>query len=196
MSDTQTPAARAQETQQTIAQLTSRLERAEKRLKGLQYAIPGLAMLSVAALLIHLDKPAAVSTKSVLAESFSVRNAKGDIVAQFGAGRDGSPSIAFLDADRKIRLMASVGASGPSLSLLDPREVSRAVLSLNDKSDPSLTLYNADKLSRDVLAIDSGGSGHLVLNGAAGGLDLASHDGRVRWTPSGGAPVDALPITK
>lgn len=70
------------------------------------------------------------------------------------------------------------------------------MLSLNDKSDPSLTMFNADKLPRSVFAIDQGGSGHLDLYGTAGGLDLAAHDGRVRWTPSGGAPVDALPVTK
>ena len=137
-----------------------------------------------------------VSAKSVIAESFAVKSARGDIVAQFGASRDGSPSIVFLDANKKIRLMASVGASGPSVSLLDPQEVSRATLSLNDKSDPSLTMSNADKLPRSVFAIDAGGSGHLVIYGAAGGLDLAANDGRVRWTPLSGTPVDALPVTK
>jgi hypothetical protein len=70
------------------------------------------------------------------------------------------------------------------------------VLSLNDKSDPSLTLFNADKVQRSVFAIDQGGSGHLVLYGTAGGLNLAAHDGRVRWSPLGAAAVDALPVAK
>jgi hypothetical protein len=35
--------------------------------------------------------------------------------------RDGSPSIAFFDATKKVRLMASAGVSGPSVSLLDLR---------------------------------------------------------------------------
>ena len=190
---TDTPVDQAQ---QTNACLTSRVERAEKELKRLRLAIPGLAILAIVPLFMQLDKPTVVSAKSVIAESFAVKSAGGDIVAQFGASRDGSPSIAFLDANKKVRLMASVGASGPSVSLLDPQEVSRATLSLNDKSDPSLTLSNADKRPRSVFAIDTGGSGHLVLYGAAGGLDLAANDGRVRWTPSGGAPVDALPVTK
>ena len=182
--------------QQTIARLTSRIERAEKQLKGLRFSIPGLALIAVVPLLMQLDKPTVISVKSVNAENFAVRSARGDIVAQLGAGKDGSPSIVFLDSNKKIRLMASVGTSGPSVALLDGQEVSRATLSLNDKSDPSLTMSNADKQTRSALAIDQAGSGHLVLYGAAGGLDLAASDGRVRWTPSGGAPVDALPVTR
>ena len=197
MTGTQTPSAPAQEqAQQTIEQLNSRLERAEAQMKSFRFAVPALAVLALLALFMKWDKPTVISAKSVIAESFAVRNAKGDLVAQMGADSDGSPSIVFLDANKKIRLMASVGASGPSVSLLDPQQVSRATLSLNDKSDPSLTMSNADKLPRSVFAIDKGGSGHLVLYGTAGGLDLAANDGRVRWTPSGGAPVDALPVTK
>jgi hypothetical protein len=220
---TDTPA--HEQTQQTIEQLKSRLERAERQMKGLQFSIPGLAVLTGVALFMQTglfnSKPTVISVKSVIAESFAVQSARGDIVAQLSASSDGSPSITFLDANKKVRLMASVGVSdgspsitffdankkvrlmatigvsGPSVSLLDPQEVSRATLSLNDKSDPSLALYNADKLPRSVFAIDNGGSGHLSLYGTAGGLlDLAAHVGRVRWTPSGGAPVDALPVTK
>ena len=116
--------------QQTIARLTSRVERAEKELKGLRFAIPGIAILAIVPLLMQLDKPTVVSAKSVIAESFAVKSAGGNIVAQFGVGSDGSPSIVFLDANKKIRLMASLGANGASLSLLDPQQVSRATLSL------------------------------------------------------------------
>jgi hypothetical protein len=185
---TDTPA--HEQTQQTIEQLKSRLERAERQMKALQFSIPGLAVLAGVALFMQLHKPTVIRAKSVIAESFAVQSARGDIVAQL------SDSLAFFDANKKVRLMATVGVSGPSVSLLDPQEVSRATLSLNDKSDPSLALYNADKVPRSVFAIDQGGSGHLDLYGTAGGLDLAAHDGRVRWTPSGGAPVDALPVTK
>ena len=207
---TDTPA--HEQTQQTIEQLKSRLERAEKQMKALQFSILVPTVLAGVALFMQLQKPTVIrvksviaeeisvkdviSAKSVFAENFAVRSARGDIVAELSANRDGSPSIALLDANKKIRLMAWVGVSGPSVSLLDPQEVSRATLSLNDKSDPSLVLYNADKLPRSVFAIDQGGSGHLDLYGTAGGLDLAAHDGRVRWTPSGGAPVDALPVAK
>jgi hypothetical protein len=197
MTATQTPSAPTEEqAQQTIEQLKSRLERAETQMKALRFTVPGFAILAVVAFLMQLDKPSVINAKSVLAGSFSVQNASGDIVAQMSAGSDGSPSIFFLDANKKIRLVASVGASGPSVSLLDPEQVSRATLSLNDKSDPSLTMSNADKHPRSVFAIDKGGSGHLVLYGTGGGLDLAASDGRVRWTPSGGAASDLLPVTK
>jgi hypothetical protein len=182
--------------QQAIEQLKSRLERTERQLKGARFIIPALAVLAGVPLFMQFDKPTVISAKSITAESFAVRNPNGDIVAQFSASRDGSPSIAFLDANKKVRLMAWVGSSGPSVSLLDPQEVSRATLSLNEKSDPSLSMSNADKLPRSVFAIDNGGSGHLVLYGTAGGLDLTAHDGRVRWTPSDGAPIDALPTAK
>ena len=197
MTGTQTPSAPTQEqTQQAIEQLKSRLERTEGQMKGLRFTVVGLSVFAIVALFRQWDKPTVISAKSVVAETLSVRNAKGDIVAQIGADSDGTPSIALRDANQKIRLLASVSASGPSVSLFDPQQVSRAMLSLNENSDPSLTMSNADKLPRSVFAIDKGGSGHLVLYGTAGGLDLAANNGRVRWTPSGGAPVDALPVTK
>ena len=177
-------------------QLRSRLERAEASLKGLRFSIPALAVLACVAILMHLDKPTAIGAKSVIAETFSVGNAQGNIVAQFGAGGDGFPSIAFFDANKKVRLIASIGASGPTVSLFDPQQVSRATLSLNDKSDPSLTLFNGNRVQRGVFAIDQGDSGHLILYGTAGGLDLTAHDGRIRWSPLAGAPVDALPVAK
>ena len=192
---TDTPA--HEQTQQTIEQLKSRLERAEKQMKALQFSILVPTVLAGVALFMQLQKPTVIRVKSVIAENLAVKSASGGIVAQLSASPEGSSSIAFFDANKKVRLMAWVGVSGPSVSLLDPQEVSRATLSLNDKSDPSLVLYNADKLPRSVFAIDTGGSGHLSLFGTAGGLlDLAAHDGRVRWTPSGGAPVDALPVAK
>lgn len=121
-------------------------------MKALRFTVPGFAILAVIAFLMQLDKPSVISAKSVLAGSFSVQNASGDM----SAGSDGSPSIFFLDANKKIRLVASVGVSGPSVSLLDPEQVA---LSLNDRSDPSLTMSNADKHPRSVFAIDKGGSG-------------------------------------
>ena len=86
---TDTPVDQAQ---QTIARLTSRLERAEKQLKGLQFTIPGLAILAVVPLFMQLDKPTVISAKSVIAESFAVKSAGGNIVAQFGPAEMALPA--------------------------------------------------------------------------------------------------------
>jgi hypothetical protein len=194
MSDEPTPISAARkEDSQLLDKMAQRLQRAERKLKNLQWSIVLVAVLACLPLLMRLDKAAVISGKSVIAESVLVQNTNGDIVAQFSAGRDGTPSISLFDANNKIRLLMSVGASGPSVSLLDPQQVSRATLSLNNKSDPSLSMSNADKLTRSVFSIDSEGSGRLVLYGAAGGLDRAAHDGRVHWTPAGSPPVDAFP---
>src|ERR1700730_6563807 len=96
MTDTQTPTSPTHEqAQQTIEQLKSRLERAERQMKQLQFSIPGFAVLAAVVLFMHLDKPTVISAKSVTAESFAVQSAKGDIVALFSARRDGSARIAF-----------------------------------------------------------------------------------------------------
>jgi hypothetical protein len=186
--------------QQTIERLTARLERVEGRLKGLQYSVPALAILTAASLIMQLNKPSTVNTKTVVAETFGVQNAKGDIVVRLGTTSDGAANIAFFDAQQKIRLMAGLGANGgPSLSLVDPQQTPRAVLSLNDQLDPSLTMFNAEKLPRAVISTDgadAGGSGHLIMYGAGGGLDLSAYDGHVRWTSREGAPLDAMPIKK
>jgi hypothetical protein len=183
--------------EQTIERLTARLARAERQLKGLQFAVPGLVILAVAAFAVQLLKPSPVHTETVVAETLGVKNSNGDVVVRLGTTADGAPSISFFDAQQKIRLMAGLSANGtPSLSLIDPQQVSRAVLSLNDQLDPSLTMFNAEQLPRAVFSIDTGGSGHLILYGAGGGLDLSAFDGRVRWNPRDGAPVDILPAKK
>lgn len=82
MPNTQTPTAPAHEqAQQTIERLKSRLECAEKQMKGLQFSIPGLAILAYVPLFMQLNKPTVISAKTVTAESFSVQSTKGDIVA-------------------------------------------------------------------------------------------------------------------
>jgi hypothetical protein len=144
--------------EQTIERLTARLARVEGQLKGLQFAVPALVILAVAAFVMQLSKPSAVHPQTVVAESLGVKNAKGDVVVWLGTAADGAPTISFFDAQQKIRLMAGLSANGrPSLSLIDPQQVPRAVLSLNDQLDPSLTMFNTEKLPRAVFSIDAGG---------------------------------------
>jgi hypothetical protein len=186
--------------EQTIERLTARLARVERQLKGLQFAVPGLVILAVAAFAMQLLKPPAVHTQTVVAETLGVKNSNGDVVVRLGTTADGAPSMSFFDAQQKIRLMVGLSANGrPSLSLIDPQQVPRGVLSLNDQFDPSLTMFNAEKLPRSVFSIDggdTGGSGHLILYGTGGGLDLSAFDGRVRWNPRDDAPVDIMPAKK
>jgi hypothetical protein len=155
--------------EQTIERLTARLARVEGQLKGLQFAVPGLVILAVAAFAMQLLKPSSVHTQTVVAETLGVKNSHGDVVVRLGTTADGAPSASFFDAQQKIRLMLGLSANGsPSLSLIDPQQAPRAVLSLNDQLDPSLTMFNADKLPRAVFSIDggnTGGSGHLILYG-------------------------------
>jgi hypothetical protein len=183
--------------EQTIERLTARLARVEGQLKGLRFAFPALVILAVTAFAMQLLKPSAVHTQTVVAETLGVKNSNGDVVVLLGTTADGAPTMSFFDAQRKIRLMVGLSANGrPSLSLIDPQQVARAVLSLNDQLDPSLTMLNAEKNPRAVFSIDTGGSGHLILYGAGGGLDLSAFDGRVRWNPRDGAPVDIIPAKK
>jgi hypothetical protein len=205
--------------EEIIQRLTSRLERVEGQLKGLQFVVPVFAIL----LGVQLSTPPVISTKTVVAESFGVKNAMGNVVVRLGTSPDGTPSIGFFDAQQKLRLLAGLGANGtpsvafsdaeqkvrltaglrpnggPSLSLLDPQRRARAILSLNDQQDPSLTLFNADKIPRGVFSTDgadTGNSGHLIIYGAGGGLNLSAYEGQVRWNPRSGAPLDFVPVKK
>jgi hypothetical protein len=91
-----------------------------------------------------------------------LRNGTGKIVALISSTSDGTPHISLLDSREKVRLSIGLRQDGvPSVSLLDTEQGQRAVLSLNDHQDASLTMYNAAK--------------------------LPALDGRVQWTPVGGA---------
>ena len=65
--------------EQTIERLTARLARVEGQLKGLQFAVPGLVILAVAAFAMQLLMPSAVHTQSVVAETLGVKNSNGDV---------------------------------------------------------------------------------------------------------------------
>jgi hypothetical protein len=197
MTNVPSPGPEAADQKQIVAELTSRLDRAERQLKSFTLVIPALAILAVAPHLIRLDKPSTLDAKLVVAESIGVKNASGDIVARLGTASDGSPNFILVDANRKIRMMAALNAKGePAVSLFDPDQNSRAALSLNDRSEPSLAMLGAGNLARGVFSVDTSGAGHLSLYATAGGLDLGARDGHVRWTPAGGTPVDAIPVTK
>jgi hypothetical protein len=179
-----------------IQRLASRLERQEGYLRGLRWIVPGIIILVVTGLGLSLGllQHEVADTQTVAAETFLLKNSNGDIVARLGTTPDGAPGIAFFDKERNLRLTAGLRADGdPFVSLVDPQHAHRAVLSLNDHHDPSLTMFNTATLPRAVFSLDRSdqdSSGHILLFGAGGGLDLSSSDGRVRWTPRGGAAQD------
>jgi hypothetical protein len=179
-----------------IERLTSRLERQESYMTGLRWIVPGIMIFIITGFgfSLGLFKHPAADARTVVAEAFVLKNSAGDIVARLGMTPDGAPDIAFFDKERNLRLMVGLRADGgPSVSLVDPQHAPRAVLSLNNQHDPSLTMFNTANLPRAVVSLDrsdQGGSGHVILYGAGGGLDLSSYDGRVRWNPRGGASQD------
>ena len=82
MPNTQTPTAPAHEqAQQTIERLKSRLECAEKQMKGLQFSIPGLAILAYVPLFMQLNKPTVMLRENRDRPSFSVQSTRVTLVA-------------------------------------------------------------------------------------------------------------------
>ena len=129
-----------------------------------------------------------VKTKTLSVETIALRNGAGQIVALISSTSDGTPHLSLFDSRQKVRLSVGLGQDGaPSVSLLDTEQTHRAVLSLNDHQDASLTLFNAAKIPRATLAVDAVSSGHMVLYGTGGALNLSAFDGRVQWNPVDGA---------
>ena len=177
------------DTDLTLEHLAVRIKRQERFMT--RWTILGLTIASVGAVYALNSRMAltadSVTTKSLAAETIVLRNGKGKTVAQLSSTTDGTPHILLFDDQEKIRLIIGLRRDGgPSVSLLDPEQGARAVLSLNDKQDATLAMFNAAKLPRATLGINSGGSGHMVLYGTGGGLNLSATDGKVQWNPVDG----------
>ncbi|EHR05418.1 hypothetical protein [Bradyrhizobium sp. WSM471] len=176
----------------TLENLASHIQRQDRSLKAMRWSVLGATIMAAAAIIssqwhatVNAD---AVKTKSLSVETIALRNGTGKIVALISSTSDGTPHISLFDSREKVRLSIGLRQDGaPSVSLLDTEQGHRAVLSLNDHQDASLTMYNAAKLPRATLAVDSASSGHMVLFGTGGGLNLSALDGRVQWTPVDGA---------
>jgi hypothetical protein len=176
----------------TLENLASHIQRQDRSLKAMSWSVLGATILAAAAIIssqwhatVNAD---AVKAKTLSVETIALRNGTGKIVALISSSSDGTPHISLFDSREKVRLSLGLRQDGaPSVSLLDSEQGHRAVLSLNEHQDASLTMYNAAKLPRAALAVDSVSSGHMVLFGIGGGLNLSALDGRVQWTPVGGA---------
>jgi hypothetical protein len=197
------------------------IERLAARLNGVEraskFAARGLIVLAVLAaiaggvLLYLLDRAstAAVQT-SASAQGFTMRNAKGDIVARlsvvsdvptlalFDGNKDlraalglrdnGTPFLSLTDANGKPRWLATVGEGnqGARLQLIDANGTPRWSANANDVNDlvrgADLRLTNAD-----------GGVGWVArVTDRGSELRLSDAKGNVRWSVSvddGGAHV-------
>lgn len=156
-----------------------------------------------------------VRTGSVITGSIALQNAAGEIVGLFAPGNDGMPQLSFFDANKKVRLSiglqkdggpgndgtpqlslfdankkARLGIGlrpdgGPSISLSDPDNVVRAVLSLNEHQDPSLVLSDSATLPHAIFSVTDS-SGTASLTGTKGGIWLSAFDGKMTWNPKEG----------
>lgn len=173
----------------TLEHLAARIKRQERL--AYRCIVLGLMIVSVGtvyALNSRMTLTAdSVTAKNLTAETIVLRNGTGKTVAQLLTTADGTPHILLFDDQEKLRLHIGLRRDGgPSVSLLDTEQGARAVLSLNDKQDATLSISNAAKVPRAVFGSDAGDSGHMVLYGTGGGLNLSATDGRVQWTPVGG----------
>ena len=176
----------------TLENLASHIQRQDRSLKAMRWSVLGATIMAAAAIIssqwhatVNAD---AVKAKTLSVETIALRNGTGKIVALISSTSDGTPHISLFDSRDKVRLSIGLNQDGaPSVSLLDPKQVHRAVLSLNDHQDASLMMFNAAKLPRATLAVDTVNSGHIVLYGTGGGLNLSASDGRVQWNPVNGA---------
>lgn len=191
-------------TELPVESLAARLDRQAQSMRLLWAAVAVLAIFAIA--YTEMRRPDTIrattlNADTVITETLSVKNKMGEIVALLASSSDGSPQISLFDREKKVRMSISLRANGaPSISLLDA-DAARAVLSLNDRQQPSLVFYEPNEANdqkgpqRVLLTVDTSGSGYLALFGRAGALNLASFDGRMKWTPITATAQD-LPVQK
>jgi hypothetical protein len=181
----------------TIDGLASRVERLEAFTGGLRWLVAALVVaIGIALVFFLVAQQSQISNKSVRAESFFLRNAAGNNIAVLGSDADGMPSLALLDAQKKVRLLIYLQHDGlPGLSLLDPQSQTRATLSLNNDQDPSLVLFDAQKDLRAIFGLDTNSAAITRLLSSKGSLNLFGSNGSVQWNAAGGAAKD-VPVQK
>lgn len=114
-----------------------------------------------------------------LVQSFTLNNAKGDIVARLSSvGSDDLPVLALFDANKNIRAAAGLRNDGtPFLSLNDANGKSRWLATLGDENQgPRLQLFDINGTARWSANVND-------VNDAVRGVDLrlTNADGGVGW---------------
>jgi hypothetical protein len=199
----------------TIDRLAAKLDGVERASNFVALGLVGLVVFAAIAggmLMYLLDRASNAPVQSnISVQSFTLRNAKGDIVASLSAGSDGLPVLILYDGDKnfraavglrnngtpflslsdangKSRWLATVGegTQGPRLQLLDVNGTPRWSANVNDVNDKvrgaDLRLTNAD----------GGGGWFARVTDRGSELTLSDAKGTVRWSVSvddGGAHV-------
>ncbi len=190
-------------TEPTVESVSARLNRQTQLIRLLWFVVAFLAIFTITWIRPgDIVSVKTVSADRIFAGTVAVKNNMDQIVALLSSSSDGSPQISLYDQQQKLRMSIALRANGgPSVGLSDPDRNARAVLSLNDRQEPSLVFFDPNEpndqkgTQRVLLGLDTGGSGLLYLFGRAGALNLATGDGRMKWTPAGGTAED-LPLQK
>jgi hypothetical protein len=168
----------------TIDGLASRLERVERLNNGLRRVIALLAALVAIFIFISQSNVWPMTSRNVVAESFSVRNSNGNTVALLSVTSDGTGFLSLQDAQRNTRLSIGLDVKGsPYVTLADAQRNPRATLSLNNNQEPTLLLADAQKKVRATFGLD--GNNSPVL-------EFYDSNGVRRWVATTGGAKEIL----
>ena len=168
----------------TIDGLASRLERVERSNIGLRRIITLLAAVGFF-IVISQFNIWPFTSRNVVAESFSVRNSDGNIVAALSVTSDGGTGFLSLqDAQRRPRLTLGLNVDGsPYVTLTDAQRNPRATLYLNNDQEPTLLLTDAQRKVRATFGLDRNSSPTL---------EFYDSDEVRRWVATTGGAKEVL----
>jgi len=122
-------------TEPTIGEMTERLRRLERQGRAFRLAVV-IAILGLIGQTAY-DHFRLHDARTIAAENFAVRNARGEVVALLGVGPNGQPSLALSDASGRVRAAINLAPSGtPSIMLADADKTVRAGIALRDDGSP------------------------------------------------------------
>jgi hypothetical protein len=163
-------------------QITARLDRLERDGRRWRRAALG-SWLAIAALLLLGQSPARAvkpnPARTVEAERFVLRDARGGIGATLGWGADDTPRLVLNDLKGQSRAVLTVGAGGtPGLSLFDADGVTiRAALVVGSDGAPGLALFDSAGKPRLAAALFHGSGASRGSTPQEAAPALVAYDG-------------------
>lgn len=123
-----------------LTQRLARLERENRRLKGLG----AVALVGIVALV--LMGHSAEGRKVVEADQFVLRLPDGQVRGELNFVGDGAVRLALYDRDRtrRLQLVVAVPDGAPALTFYDKNSQPRALLALKNDGTPQLEFYDKD----------------------------------------------------